>query len=42
LELSANQVLALAQACLGQNAEGYRREFVDLVETAQLLDNRHN
>jgi Ca-activated chloride channel family protein len=37
-----DQVLVLAQTSLGQDAEGYRGEFVDLVETAQLLDNRQN
>ncbi len=37
-DASYEQVLALAQAGLGQDAEGYRSEFVHLVETAQLLD----
>jgi Ca-activated chloride channel family protein len=41
-EANYDQVLALAQTSLGQDAEGYRGEFVDLVETAQLLDNRQN
>ena len=34
------QVLELAQGSLGPDVEGYRTEFVNLVETAQLLDNR--
>jgi Ca-activated chloride channel family protein len=37
-----NQVLTLAQASVGQDVEGYRREFVELVETAQLLDTRQD
>ncbi len=35
-----DQTLALARTGLGQDAEGYRTEFVNLVETAQLLDDR--
>jgi Ca-activated chloride channel family protein len=35
-----DQVLTLAQNSLGQDVEGYRNEFVNLVKTAQLLDNR--
>jgi Ca-activated chloride channel family protein len=41
-EATYDQVLTLAQNSLGQDAEGYRGEFVDLVETAQLLDGRQN
>jgi Ca-activated chloride channel family protein len=41
-EATYDQVLALARANLGQDAEGYRSEFVHLVETAQALDNRQN
>jgi len=37
-----DQVLTLAQASLGQDPEGYRSEFVHLVETAQLLDTPRN
>lgn len=41
-EATFDQVLALARAGLGQDAEGYRSEFVRLVETAQLLADRQN
>ncbi|MCB0196933.1 MAG: VWA domain-containing protein [Anaerolineae bacterium] len=37
-----DQVLELAQSSLGEDVEGYRIEFVNLVETAQLLDNRQD
>jgi Ca-activated chloride channel family protein len=41
-EATYQQVLALAQTSLGQDTEGYRSEFVKLVETAQLLGDRQN
>lgn len=33
-------VHTLAEHALGGDAEGYRKEFVQLVRTASLLDNR--
>ena len=41
-EASYDHVLELAQDSLGEDVEGYRSEFVTLVETAQLLDNRQH
>ena len=41
-EATYDQVLTLAQASVGQDVEGYRREFVELVETAQLLDTQQD
>lgn len=39
-DASYDHVLNLAQGSLGQDVEGYRTEFINLVETVQLLDNR--
>ena len=37
---SYNQVIELAQRARGQDAEGYRSEFIRMVELSQLLDDR--
>jgi Ca-activated chloride channel family protein len=37
---SYDQVIDIAQAAIGEDAQGYRQEFIGLVKQAQLLDNR--
>jgi len=36
---SYSQVLKIANSSLGNDAEGYRKEFVDLVKKAEMLKN---
>jgi Ca-activated chloride channel homolog len=39
-EANYDQVLEIARAAIGSDGEGYRQEFIGLVQRAQLLDNR--